>query len=531
MKRTARDRHVIRFAAAAAVAVVALGAGRAAAAGAQRTHAIIIGYNGVPASRAVVGPDELGPLRFADDDAAAVFALLRGFPGRQHLLTIVDPETQRRHPRLTALARPPSLAELRRVIAEVQRDVDDDVRAGTEPVVVIFYSGHGARLDDGPAALTLLDEGLTQQILYDEILANLRARYVHIFVDACQAAAVVRPRDLQSARIDVTPSDLAAFAARGTLARFPNVGAAIGATATAQAHEWDGYQQGIFTHQLLSALRGAADVNGDQLIEYSELAAFLAAANRGVDDARARLVPIVRAPAVNGRVAVLDLSRLRQAARLRGRAGHLGALFIEDSHGNRLADLRTETAFDVSLALPAGETLFVRAGDREAEIAPTPGQKIAFETLSFRRRARRERGAMDVSLRTGLFAARFGPNYYSGFVDHDPESSPVPLSLGAIDTEPPNLLSTTSTSAPPRASRAHLISWGAAAALLAGSGAFAALALNARSDFDASATERGAYDASDRYMRYSTLSIGLAVGSALSAAVGAYLWHDGRRPR
>jgi uncharacterized caspase-like protein len=41
-----------------------------------------------------------------------------------------------------------------------------------------------------------------------------------------------------------------------------------------QAHEWDDYQTGVFTHELLSGLRGGADVNGDGRVEYSEMAAF-----------------------------------------------------------------------------------------------------------------------------------------------------------------------------------------------------------------------------------------------------------------
>ena len=47
-----------------------------------------------------------------------------------------------------------------------------------------------------------------------------------------------------------------------------------------QAHEWSAIESGVFTHELLSGLLGAADVNADQRIEYTELQAFIAAANR-----------------------------------------------------------------------------------------------------------------------------------------------------------------------------------------------------------------------------------------------------------
>ncbi len=47
-----------------------------------------------------------------------------------------------------------------------------------------------------------------------------------------------------------------------------------------QTHEWDAYAGGVFTHQVISGLRGAADVNRDGRVEYSEVHAFLTSANR-----------------------------------------------------------------------------------------------------------------------------------------------------------------------------------------------------------------------------------------------------------
>ena len=66
--------------------------------------------------------------------------------------------------------------------------------------------------------------------------------------------------------------------AKNSLARFPNVGAIMATASDAESHEWDAIEQGVFTHELISALRGAADVNGDGKIEYSEASAFFNAA-------------------------------------------------------------------------------------------------------------------------------------------------------------------------------------------------------------------------------------------------------------
>src|SRR6185369_4903495 len=168
--------------------------------------------------------------------------------------------------------------------------------AGHANVVFVFFSGHGSATAGGTPQLALLDGGISQEVLYDDVLGHLAADYVHVIIDACHAEAIVRPRDVQAEPVKVTASEAGALLVHSTLARFPNVGAIVASSTAAQAHEWDVLRHGVFTHELLSALRGAADVNHDQRIEYSEAYAFLAAANRGVADPRARLTVVSRAP-------------------------------------------------------------------------------------------------------------------------------------------------------------------------------------------------------------------------------------------
>src|SRR4030095_4720240 len=154
---------------------------------------------------------------------------------------------------------------------------DAAVARGEEPTVLVFYSGHGARAADGQGALTLLDGLLTRDMVYPQLLAPLGSRFVHLFVDACNAEAVVRPRDVQAPVVDASAEDISAALREATLRQFPRVGTVVASTSGAQAHEWDVYQSGIFTHEILSARRGAADIDGNRRIEYSELAAFLGA--------------------------------------------------------------------------------------------------------------------------------------------------------------------------------------------------------------------------------------------------------------
>ena len=286
---------------------------------------------------------------------------------------------------------------------------------------------------------------------------------------------------------------------------------------TAQAHEWDAYQGGVFTHEVLSGLRGAADVNGDRRLEFYELAAFLSAANRSVGDPRGRLQTVVTPVAVNPRAPLVDLRAARGLARLAGKPGRLGALFVEDGRGARLLDLRTEPDFAVEVLLPAA-TLFLRTADREAEMRLVGGQAASFEDLPLRPLSARPRGAIESALRKGLFATRFGPSYYLGFVAGAPELVPVDVG-GAVEP----------SEATP-ASRGHAHRWwlGGAGALTGAAGVFGGLVLQARSDFDRTDIWREANSARDRYDRARFAAFGLAGAAAVSAGVGLWLWLSGR---
>src|SRR5258706_222403 len=195
-------------------------------------------FRRIPARRGVgAAPDggPLEPLRYADDDAAVFFAFTRELSQAAVLLTVLDAASQRRFPELVGVARPPTLVELRRAVAMLRERFEADRRAGHEPTLLFFFSGHGTRGGSRPPSLALLDEPLTQEILYRDVLAALPARYVHIFVDACHAESVVRPRDLEAQVVALGAEDVQAYAARSTLARFPHVGALVATASAAQA--------------------------------------------------------------------------------------------------------------------------------------------------------------------------------------------------------------------------------------------------------------------------------------------------------
>jgi hypothetical protein len=488
----------------------------AAAAHAEtRTYIVAVGNNAPPVES---DGEELAPLRYADDDAAAFYSFGRAVARSAYLLTVLDAASQRRFPGLAEAARPPTLAELKRVVDELGRRFEADAREGHEPVLLLFFSGHGTRGGKRPPSLALLDEPLTQAVLYDDILSRLPARYVHLLVDACHAEAVVRPRDTSAQPVDVTDEDVQTYAARATLQRFPQVGAVLATAAGVQAHEWDAYQRGVFSHELLSALRGAADVNGDGRIEYSELAAFLGAANREVADPRARLSVVIRPPSLNGRAPLIDTTQLRGAVKLTGRAA--GGLYVEDELGNRLADFHSEPGHPVVLLLPSDRALFVHHGRREARLDAAAGATIRLEELRFAESGFAARGALDLSLQRGLFATAYGPRYYRGYVDQNQELTPVPVPDEPLVTQPPKVL------VPKRTTGIALVAVGAG--LAATSIVLGGLAGDTVAHFPG--FERQATDAKNRALAFESTALTAAALALVAGGVGTWLMVRGKRP-
>jgi hypothetical protein len=383
--------------------------------------------------------------------------------------------------------------------------MDAASREGHTPVFVFFYSGHGSRHQGSEAALTLLDGSLSQTALHEQIIDKVHAQLVHLVIDACHAEAVVRPRDVDAKTIDVAPADLVAQLSRTASDRYPQVGLVVAGSGTALTHEWDVFQSGVFTHEVISGLRGAADVNHDGRVEYSELGAFLTAANREVVDPRARLQSIVQPPVMRPHAALINLVAPPAAGWLTGIPASAGRFFVEDVRGNRIIDGNPEVGSSMSVAVPSGQTLFVRNGDREAEFHVEDGVQMRFDALAFRQRPLRMRGAVETSLQAGLFLMPYGPAYYSGYVDRreevavehlPPAASPISLTSDASSTS----LAPSRVEGTPRTSKLVTLSlWGASGAFLATSAIFGGMAWSAHQDFQNTTWQAEAVDASNRY--------------------------------
>ena len=482
---------------------------RAAAAPAEvdhRTFALVIGFNGRPPGTT---DESIQALRYADDDALAFYQLQKQLGAEAVLLTIPDAETKRRYPAITDGVRPPTMDMIARSIDALNASMDAAARQGAKPAFVFFYSGHGARDRSGDAALTLVDGTLSQTAMHQRVLDRVRAPVVHLFIDACHAEAVVRARDVEAKTVEIRPQELLEHLSRTSSARYPHVGLVVASSSGASTHEWDIYQSGVFTHEVISGLRGVADVNHDGRVEYRELAAFLTAANREVVDPRARVASIVQPPASSSHEALSRLGARSTLGRLTGIPPTAGHFFIEDRRGNRILDGHAEPGFSISVGVPPDELLFLRNRDDEAELTVKAGSETEFVALAFHPRPLRPRGAMETSLREGLFLMPYGPAYYSGYVDRL-ESSAEPARAPHVDSTSKN----------------RALIWtlrGGAAALLATSALFGVFAWDARNDFQNTELQRQASEANDRYKVDTALAFSFALSGAVCAAAAYFV--------
>lgn len=478
-------------------------------------YAIAIGNNATPSQE-----PGLEPLRYADDDAIKWLQLWDGGPGEAALLTTLDADTARRFPQLMARARAPSYANLRATLERYRWRMRADRVRGDVPVLFVTFSGHGSEDSLGHPALALSDVGLTRSLLYGELLPLTRDAETHLVVDACRAAGVLGVRGAFELEIEGTTARLEPATQRElfqalSLSAFPNVGVLIASSADEETHEWSRIEAGVFSHELISALRGAADVNGDRVLAYSEVRAFVAAANRDIVSAKARPQLIAHVPNHAADATLLDLSDLAGVRLLQGDAAALGRFHVELSNGQRLLDAHLAAGTAVALALPAQSDVFVRRVDSEAELYAGT-QRARIDALRFAPRALVARGSLERELRVALFATAYGPTYYRGYIDSAGLSGVSFAAPKPLDAEPdPGL-------AAGLRRKLAIASAALGAAALIGCVVSTALSVSSKRDFQRTDREREAHALRDAYQRRLTAAI--TTGGVFVAAAGSALW-------
>jgi hypothetical protein len=214
----------------------------------------------------------------------------------------------------------------------------------------------------------------------------------------------------------VTEAETIAIAKGAVLEKYPNVGVIVATTLGNETHEWSAIEAGVFSYEVLSGLAGPADVNGDRTVEYSELHAFVANANRSINNPRAVPTVVSEAPRADRRSPIIKLKELRNSYLLQGNVGSWGRFSIESEAGERLLDANMTKERPVTVALPIGTTVFVRTAKGEAKIS-SRGKAVATNDLRMTEPTVAARSGVDADYRQNLFATPYGPTYYTGFVD------------------------------------------------------------------------------------------------------------------
>jgi tetratricopeptide (TPR) repeat protein len=318
----------------------------------EQRFALVIGAN--------VGWANDKPLRHAESDAEHlrdVLVELGGFaPDRVQLLR--DPDT--------AEVR----ARLRRLDATLRA-------AGGETLLLVYYSGHADERH-----LHLRGEPLSHEELYS-LLRDSPGKVRLGVVDACRSGSIVeskggKPTATFEAQVvdELEVNGLALLTSSG---------------ADELSQERRALAGSVFTHHLVSGLRGSADANEDGQVTLAE--AYQHAFQRTEADTAA--TPVPQRPAFRyelkgqGEVVLTRLERASAALVLPRVEGE--RYVVVDRHEWRLvAEGRTEAAREVRLALAPGEYRVKRVRPELLEVAPVQlaaGTRVEVGTLGFEPRA------------------------------------------------------------------------------------------------------------------------------------------------
>ena len=314
--------------------------------------ALIIGVNHA------VDP-ELPVLRYADDDAARWDELFGALGVKRYLLTRADENTRRISPEAVARALEPRRAALTAAVTALAAAAAAAQARGVRVMLYVVYAGHG-NLRGTEAYLALEDARLSGDDLERDVINRVHADETHLIVDACYSYFLAYGRGSGGSRREIH-----GFVPTEGLAHRSDVGLLLSTTSARESHEWEGFQSGVFSHEVRSGLYGAADLDGNGRVSYREIAAFVTRASAAIANERFRPDIFVRAPAHG--TALLDLRRAT-ARRLRIEAtAETGHYLLEDTRGVRLADFHNAQGHAVSLLLPRGAGPYYLRRERDDE--------------------------------------------------------------------------------------------------------------------------------------------------------------------
>jgi len=308
----------------------------------------------------------LTQLSYADDDAWRMAEFFKATTKNTLWLTVLDDDTRRREAAAHLQPAPPTKAHLRDALARLREDVQREVAAGHQVELVFTYAGHGV-VHDGKVKLALLDAAIGERF-FSHLASWPELTRLHLIIDACHAGGLFVGRGFRSVSdatvTEMAPAQVASLDDRWFMRR-PHVGALLSASGNEVTHEWSAIEGGLFTHEVLSALRGAADVDDDPGVTYDEVAAFSALAKSTLVDrshashvyarppAAAPFAPLSAPASAASRSSPTGTLRIPASTRLR----------VQHRDGRPIAHIFT-AAEASTLTLPADVPLVAERGDQ-----------------------------------------------------------------------------------------------------------------------------------------------------------------------
>ncbi|MFT3711553.1 MAG: caspase family protein [Archangium sp.] len=336
------------------------------------TYAIVVGHNGGLA--AGEGHGALPRLRFADDDALR-FARLFSALGDVQLLVEPDEDTVAEWTR-AGTEIPPHVAPTRdavlAAIAEVVRRLEARPASAPPAAVYFLYAGHGLS-----GRFLLQNDGTLTGRELVTAFAALPAGRATLFLDACRAQSLFTARG-----DDDFSAEVATLEAR---AKQLTLGILTAATSSTPAGETPRLRGGLFSHVLASGLAGAADADGDHIVRFGELAAFVSINTERHVGQR----PWFEAPGGNLDAAVVDLRArptLTLSAELEGR-------FVVQQPTGFIAEFRKTRGKAMEVLVPDGVTTVVQESEGSTRRATPQAQSAVALTAADFTEFKSERGS------------------------------------------------------------------------------------------------------------------------------------------
>jgi hypothetical protein len=285
----------------------------------------------------------------------------------------------------------------------ISRKINAAREHGRRTEFIFYYSGHGD-VADGEGFIVLENRRFTRTNLLEKIVAQSPAHANHVIIDACKSYYMIFNKGPGGVRRPFNNIFDVSVAGRN----LDRTGFVLSASSHEDSHEWERFQAGVFSYEVRSALRGAADADQDGRITYGELGAFVTTANKGILNPKLRPNFMVSPP---GRIPKnLGQSLLKWNSTTGGlmvdtkTSAHF---YVETPSGIRIADFHPADAQQLILYLPRSRPLFVRRANNKEEGVLNTDKMVRLSTLPLQPSTIIRKGALNVAFES-LFFAPFG---------------------------------------------------------------------------------------------------------------------------